>query len=471
MYDLVIKAGRIVTPGMDGVADIGIRDGRIVAIGSDLDGPALDASDKLVVPGGIDMHVHLTEYPLPENERAGYPPGTTEIRWVDDFETGTRAAAAGGITTVGNMSYPREDESLLDMLGRTEQEVGAKSLVDFVLHGVVTHPDQRTLSDINAMPAAGHSSIKFFLSKGHFERQIPAFVEVLRTAGGAGVLPMAHCEDAGICHHLSALLPAQGKNSAEFYPVSRPDYAEESAIVRAIALAHAADSPLYIVHVSTADGVDAIERARKRGLPIFAETRPLYLYQSDDVYELPDGAKYVGRPPARAQRDVDAMWAALASRVLDTYCTDHAPYMLADKLDPTLNVANAFRAGHADLDTSLPQLFDEGVNKRGWSLQRLIELTSTNAARIFGLFPRKGTISVGADADLAIWDPQLSKRVDSTMTQTKSDFSLYEGQTITGWPVATLVRGTVVYRDGIIEAQPGTGQLARRDRAARTVAF
>ncbi|MBU8827698.1 amidohydrolase family protein [Mycolicibacterium goodii] len=471
MFDLVLEGGRVVTAGMDGLADIGIKDGRIAALGTGLSGPRINVEGKLILPGGLDMHVHLTEYPLPENERAGYPPGTTEIRWVDDFESGTRAAAAGGVTTVGNMSYARENEGLLEMLDRTARAASSTSFVDFVLHGVVTHPDAKTLADIASMPAQGHTSIKFFLSKGHFEHRIPDFVNVLRVAGEHGVLPMAHCEDAGICHHLSAHLTAQGKTSAEYYPASRPDYSEESAITRAIALAHAADSPLYIVHVSTLDGVLAIDRARMRGWPVFAETRPLYLYQSDDVHTRPDAAKYVGRPPVRSPRDVDGMWDAMASRVIDTYCTDHAPYLLADKLAPDLNVANAFKAGHADLDTALPQLFDATVHKRGWSVQRFVELTATNAARIFGLFPRKGTIAIGADADLVVWDPQVTKTIDSQTTQSRSDFSLYDGQTVTGWPVMTIVRGNIVFQSGKIEGAAGYGSLAHRNSASRTAAF
>lgn len=450
--DVVVKGGRVVTAAMDAIADIGVAGGRVVAIGEGLQASkVIDATDKVVLPGGLDMHVHLSESPLPSGER---------WRWADDFASGSRAAAAGGITTVGNMTYPESGEALVPALARHAKDASAESVVDFVLHTVVAEPTPEVIAEIAELPAAGHRTIKIFLSRPYFEEHASDYLEVLRAAGRAGVLPLIHCEDSAVCTHLASHLQAQGFDTAAYYGDSRPDYAEEAAIVRAMSLSRAAECPIYIVHVSTRAGVEAIQRGRGRGWPVFAETRPLYLYQTDEVHSADDGAKWVGRPPVRRAQDLSAVWAGLESHIIDTYCSDHAPWMLAEKLAPGLNVGNNFLAGHADLDTLLPQLWEHTVNRRGWSLQRFVEVTSTNAARIFGLFPRKGTIAVGADADLVLWDPTLSRRVDSDTTQTNSDFSLYEGETFQAWPILTMVRGQIVYADGSIVAPAGNARLA-----------
>ena len=462
-YDLVVKGGRVVTPGMDAVTDIGIVGDRVVALGANLDASEIiDATGKFVLPGGMDMHVHLSESPLPTGER---------MQWADDFASGSRAAAAGGITTIGNMTYPETDEPLLSALDRHRSVAQADSIVDFLLHAVVAQPTADVISEIGTMADSGHRTIKIFLSRPYFEENASEYLEVLRAAGRSGVLPLIHCEDSAICTHISHHLQQEGCESAAYYGESRPDFAEESAIVRAMSLGRAADCPIYIVHVSTRAGLEAIQRGRGRGWPVFAETRPLYLYQTDEVHRADDGAKWVGRPPVRRTQDVSAIWAGLESRVIDTYCSDHAPWMLAEKLAPGLNVGNNFLAGHADLDTLLPQLWDHTVRRRGWSVQRFVEVTSTNAARIFGLFPRKGTIAIGSDADIVVWDPSVSRTVDSATTQTRSDFSLYEGESFQGWPVLTMVRGQVVFTDSKIVAEPGHGRLANGGTPSRTGAF
>lgn len=461
--ETVVKGGRVVTTAMDCVTDVGIAGGRVVAMGPDLPAPeTINATGTIVLPGGVDMHVHLSDSPLPTGQR---------MEWADDFVAGSRAAAAGGITTIGNMSYPETDEPLLEALVRHDAEASRDSVVDYLLHVVVADPTPEVIAEIGTMGSEGFNTIKLFLSRPYFEKHAEEYLDVMRQAGRSGVLPLIHCEDSAICLHVSGKLHADGCSGAEYYGDSRPDFAEETAVVRAIGLARAAECPIYVVHVSSKEGVEAIQRARLRGWPVFAETRPLYLYQTDEVHGDPDGAKWVGRPPVRRDKDVTSMWAGLETGMIDTYCSDHAPWKLEEKLDPSLNVGNSFLAGHADLDTLLPQLWDHTVLRRGWSIQRFVEVTSTNAARIFGMFPRKGTIAVGSDADLVIWDPELVRTVDSAKTQTGSDFSLYEGETFKGWPVLTMVRGKVVYRDGEITAEPGHGQRVVAGVPARTGAY
>lgn len=461
--ETVVKGGRVVTTAMDAVTDVGIADGRVVAMGPELTAPeVIDASGKLLLPGGVDMHVHLSDSPLPTGQR---------MKWADGFAAGSRAAAAGGITTIGNMSYAETGEALLDALKRHDDEASRDSVVDYLLHVVVADPAPEAIAEIGKMRIDGFNTIKLFISRPYFERHAEEYLEVLGQAGRSGVLPLIHCEDSAICLHLSGKLHADGRSSAKYYGESRPDFAEETAVVRAIGLARAADCPIYIVHVSSKEGIEAIQRARLRGWPVYAETRPLYLYQTDEVHADQDGAKWVGRPPVRHDKDVTSMWAGLESGMIDTYCSDHAPWTLSEKLDPSLNVGNSFLAGHADLDTLLPQFWDHAVRRRGWSIQRFVEVTSANAARIFGLFPRKGTIAVGSDADLVIWDPELVRSVDSSSWQSNSDFSLYEGETFTGWPTLTMVRGMVVYREGEIVAEPGLGRRAIAGTPARTGAY
>lgn len=457
--ELLITGGTVVTASSAGPAAIGITGGRIVHLGAPV--PALrtiDATGKLVLPGGIDPHVHLSPGVMPDGEL---------LHWADDYASGTRAAAAGGITAVGDMSYPRIGESLPEMIERATAEAERQAVVDFFIHPIVVTPDERARDEVRILAEQGHTSVKFFMIRDSFDPQSKDFAELLRVAGEAGVLSMIHCEDGCICAHRIDHLLAEGATGIEHYAESRPEFAEEVAVVRAIGMARAAGAPLYVVHISTRGALDAVQRARNLELDVYAETRPLYLYQTDEVYGETAGARFVGRPPVRSASGRDAMMTGLVQGDVHTYSTDHAPWLLDEKLDPQLHIGNQFRPGHADLDTMLPQLFSRAVRTGRMTLQRFVEVTSTNAARLFGLFPAKGTIAVGSDADLAIWDPELSWRIDSSDTQTNADFSLYEGEQITGRPVLTLVRGETVYADGTIVAEPGHGRLARRGRTQR----
>lgn len=450
--DLVVRGGTVYTASSHFVADIGVRDGRIVQIGGEMVGKQeMDATGKLVMPGGIDMHVHLTSLPL----------GEGEVGWADDFASGTRAAAAGGITTVGNITFPLTDEPILETMNRTSAEVAPMALVDFVLHPVILDPARARREDLEQLLAAGHSSIKIFMILGNFDGQGRQFLEVMQNAGELGLLSLIHCEDGCIIGHLTEQLVAAGNTGPKYYPASRPVFSEEVAVTRAIGFAEAANAPIYVVHLSSQAALEACHRARARGIPVYVETRPLYIYLTSERFSEPVGAKYVGNPPLREASDVTALWNGLWDGDIQTFCTDHAPWKLEHKLDPSLDVGT-FRPGVADLETLLPMLFSEGVSKNRISIHRFIEVTSTNAARLFGLFPQKGTIAVGSDADLTIWDPGLSRTVDASTMETEADYSPYEGWEVTGWPVVTISRGDVVYQDGEIVAPAGRGKLIHR---------
>jgi dihydropyrimidinase len=274
-------------------------------------------------------------------------------------------------------------------------------------------------------------------------------------------MTLIHCEDGCIIGHLTERLVASGRLGADAYPASRPIFSEEVATTRAIGFAEAAEAPIYVVHLSSQAALEACHRARARGVPVYVETRPLYLYLTSERFNEAEGAKYVGNPPLRQPSDVEALWNGLWDGDIQTFCTDHAPWTLAEKLDPSLDVGS-FRPGVADLETLLPMLFSAGVHQGRISLHRFVEVTSTNAARLFGLFPKKGTIAVGSDADLTIWDPTLTKAVDSGGMETRADYSPYDGWEVTGWPVMTISRGEIVYQNGEIVAAPGRGRLVRR---------
>jgi dihydropyrimidinase len=458
--DLVIRGATVVTPGHQEIADVGVSDGQIVQVGGRMTGEgAVDAAGLLVLPGGIDAHVHLVSAALAEATRQRGP------IWVDDFWTGSLAAFAGGITTVGNMTFALPGESMTDAVAREMAGAATEAAADYFLHPVLTQLTENTAEEIATLARNGHTSIKVFLSDPRFTAEMPDLTRAVAAAGRAGSLTLLHCEDAEILARTGAELIESGHGAVRHFPDSRPVAAEVAAIEQAVELARQTSAPVYVVHLSSAAALDECRRARAGGLPVYVETRPLYLHLTTERFAEPDGAKYVGAPPLRSQADRDALWRGLVAADIDTLCSDHAPWTLAAKLDPGLNVVTA-RQGVADLETLMPMLFSEGVVSGRISLDRFVELTSGNAARLFGLYPRKGAIAVGADADLVLWDGQVRKTIDGARMQSRSGYSVYDGWTVQGWPRSVLRRGQVVLRDGTSTARPGQGVWLRRDRLA-----
>lgn len=452
MHDLAIRGGTIVTADDEFEADLGISGGRIAEIGQSVVArDEIDAGGLLVLPGGVDPHVHLTRSDPPDENPA----------WCDDFASGTCAAAAGGITTVGNMTFPFLGQTLRQAIERDRADAETNAIVDVMLHPVLTHPRHQPLADIPALAAEGYPTLKVFMSFGGFLVQPEYYLEAMRLAGAAGQLTMIHCEDGAMIAHATAQLMADGRGSIANYAASRPVAAEVAATARAIAFAEITGAPIYVVHLSAAEALAEVRRGRARGVAVAVETRPLYLHLTEERFTEPDGAKYVGQPPLRTAGDVAALWRGLADGEIDTVGSDHAPWLLADKVAPGIDL-RTIRPGVADLDTMLPMLWSEGVGGDRITRQRFVALTSTNAAKLFGLYPRKGAIVPGADADLTVWDPAASKPIRAATTQTNSDYSPYEGWPVTGWPVLTIRRGEIIARDGQILATPGRGQILLR---------
>ena len=454
--DLVVRGGTVVTAGGAGRADVGVAGGKIVQLGGSLRGRReIDAAGALVLPGGIDMHVHLTQ---PEPPEPGVP------GWADDFASGSRAAIAGGITTVGNMTFPWAGQSLREALDR-DLAAAASAAVDYVLHPVLSDPSPAAVAEVPGLAADGHTSLKLFMVDPAFEEHADQALAAIAAAGRSGMLTLLHCEDGPLIRFAGQALVARGQGGLASWGPSRPDYAERAAVDRATAICETTGAPVYIVHLSSAAALDSARRGRARGLPVFVESRPLYLYLTSAALREQDGGKYIGAPPLREPADVAAIWSGLADGSVHTLGSDHAPWSLRDKIDDTLDVTTA-RQGVADLETIMPMLFSAGVLGGRISLTRFVELTSANPARLFGLYPRKGTIAVGSDADLVVLDPQLRRTIDGRSMQSNADYSVYDGREIHGWPRFTVSRGDVVLADGQVIAEPGRGQLLRRDPTA-----
>lgn len=456
--DLAILGGTVATAGGVVQADIGIEGGRIAVLCRPGEGGLLrgakrtvDATGRIVTPGGVDPHVHLT------------PPtrGASGWSWVDDFDSGTAAALAGGVTSVGNISFPEEGQTLADAVAADTAAAAPLARADYFLHPVLMEPDERNLAAIGRLHREGHTSIKIFLSFHRFDRHVGAYLEAMRLTAAAGGIALVHCEDAAIIECCCNLLREAGRTDPRYYPEARPVHAEAVATTRTVAFSETTGCPVYVVHLASARALDACLDGRARGVPVYVETRPLYLHLTRERFDDADGAKYAGAPPLRDAADVERLWNGLRFGDVDTLATDHAPWMLADKLDPA-QTAMELRQGVADLETCLPMLFSEGVRKGRISLEQFVAVTSTNPAKLFGLYPRKGTIAVGSDADLVLWNPEETRVIEGAAMHSRSDFSPYDGREVTGWPALTISGGEVAAQDGAVLAEPGRGELLRR---------
>ena len=448
--DLAIRNGTVVNAGGSFPADVGVREGRIVQVGGEVPRAAreIDARGKQVLPGCVDIHTHLSA------ANTGPP--------LDDFVSGSRAALAGGVTTVCDFAWQTDGGSLLGAVEAAKADAAGKAIVDFTFHTVLRDPHDGAIEELSQVAAAG-AGLKVFMSAPRFDHRADQYLRALAAAGRAGILIAVHAEDAAIIQLRTRQLLAEGKTGPEHFPASRPVLAEAVAVRRAIAFAEAAEAPIYLVHLSSAAAIAPLAEAKRQGLPVYGETRPIYLYLTEERFAEPErrGALYVGQPPLRPRSDVEAVWDALRSGPLDTVCTDHIPYTRARKLDPALDFSR-IPPGMSNLETLLPMLYSEGVRTGRITLPRLVELLATNPARLAGLAPRKGAIAPGADADLVVFDPERTRTIRAPEMQSAADYDVFEGWGVTGWPEITISRGEVVFEDGRVTGQPGRGQFVPR---------
>ena len=447
--EIIIRGGEVFTDGALRAVDVRIVGATVTEIGTglaarDADTEDIDASGLLVLPGGIDPHVHLGG-----------------IR-MDDYTSGSRAALAGGITTISNFGGVADGETPAETLARATPEIEAQTIADVIFHPIVSDPASATTDSLAALAAAGQTTIKVFMVRPTFDARAPGFVTTMHAARENGVLMMMHCEDAAIVRVTSERMVAEGRGSLAYFADARPVEAEEAATLRAVAMAEATGVPMYIVHLSSERALRVAEAAQERGLPVYVETRPIYLHLTRERFEGPTPGLYIGQPPLREQSDLDALWDGIARGTVHVVATDHVAYTREQKLDPAQNVAQ-HRAGMSNLQVMLPMLYSDGVNDGRISLERFVEVTSSNPARLFGLYPRKGTIAVGSDADLVLWDANETRTIRDEDMFSGSGYSIHAGREVTGWPQLTIRRGEVVYRDGAVLGIAGSGELVRRE--------
>ncbi len=463
LTELIIRNGLIVTNTESYNADIRIVGEKIKEIGPQLIKSAkssreVDAKGLTILPGGIDPHVHLS---LPD-----YVPA--EHQWADNFESGSKAALAGGITTLGCISVPDRGETPLGTLERETQTIQQQAIADFMIHPVIFSITEDIIKEIPLLREKGCNTIKIFMVTDDFDTNFPLYEKAIRTANKHEMLTMIHCEDNTIIKNTCQELIAAGKGSLRNYAESRPVSSEVLATEKAVAIVESTGAAIYVVHLSSEEALKVCQKAQARHLPVHVEGRPIFLYLTKKEYLKTDGALYVVQPPLREKSDIDALWMGINEGSIHTVATDHAPHTREQKLNPNLSINNLV-PGINELQVMLPILHSKGVLTNKITIEKFIELTSTNVAKLFGLYPRKGVIQIGSDADLVLWDLEEERIVKNTDMFSQAGFSIYAGESFTGWPQMTIRRGQIVYENGKIIAEPGAGQIIPRKKSLRLI--
>jgi dihydropyrimidinase len=454
----LIKNGHIVTAVDSYVADILVQNSTIELIGTNLSSivgavdKTIDASGKLVIPGGIDPHTHM-ELPF----------GGTFAS--DDFETGTRAAAFGGTTTIIDFAVQYHGQSLNEALDAWFAKAEGKATIDYGFHMIVTDlPDQR-LPELHRLIDQGVSSFKLFMAyPGVFLVDDGTIFKAMTAAGEKGGLICMHAENGVVIDVLVKRALAEGKTGPKYHALTRPTKAEAEGVHRAIAIAEMANSPVYIVHLSCYDALKEVQAARDLGLPAFAETCPQYLFLDHSYYEQDgfEGAKYVMTPPLRDKSNQEQLWKGLRGNDLQVISTDHCPFCFKEQKELGRNDFSKIPNGGPGVEHRMSLIYDGGVAEKRISLNRFVELTSTAAAKIFGLFPKKGTIAVGSDADIVIFDPNREQTISSRTHHMRVDYSAYEGRKVRGVTETVLSRGNLIVENGEFKGKPGSGRFLKR---------
>jgi dihydropyrimidinase len=452
----IIRNGTVVNSQRTFSSDILIEEGRIKDIAGNLPIEAadrlIDAAGMLVLPGGIDVHTHMD---MPFG-------GTTSS---DDFETGTRAAAFGGTTTIVDFAIQPKGTRMRDALDTWWKKAEGKVCIDYGLHMIVTDLGECGLEDMDGMVKEGIASFKLFMAYPNVLMVDDAtiFKAMSRTAKN-GALVCMHAENGGAIDVIVQRTLAEGKRAPIYHALTRPTTAEAEAVNRSIALAEMAGTPVYIVHLSSEDALNKVREARDRGLPAFAETCPQYLLLSVEELDRPnfEGAKYVFTPPLREKHNLPKLWEGLKQDHLQVVSTDHCPFCFADQKALGKDDFTKIPNGGPGVENRLQLIHHHGVNEGRITLNRFVELVSTTPAKLFGMYPKKGEIAVGSDADIVIWDPSAAHTISAASHHMRVDYSMFEGFQVKGNVRTVLSRGEVIVNKDIFTGKAGRGQYLRR---------
>lgn len=454
---LLIKDGRVVTAEKDFIADIFIDDEIIEVIGENLELQAdetIDAAGKLVIPGGIDVHTHLD-----------MPYG--EITSSDDFEIGTKAAAFGGTTCIIDFATQTKGQSMQEAFNVWRKKVEGKAVIDYGFHMIITDLPDFRLSEMDDLVNQGVTSFKLFMAyPDRLMLDDETIFKAMKQAASNRALILIHAENGPEIDRIVKQTLAEGKTSPIYHALTRPAETEGEAVERSIKLAEKAGCPLYIVHLSTNHGLEKIIEAREKGFPVFTETCPQYLFLSlDDMNKNSfEDAKFVFTPPVREKWHQEKLWNGLINNQIQVVATDHCPFCFKGQKELGKNDFTKIPSGGPGIENRVQLLFEGGVNQRKISLNRWVELTSTAPAKLFGMFPRKGTITVGSDADIVIWNQNKQHTISAATHHMNVDYSLYEGMKIRGNAEVVISRGEIIVQNDQFVGNSGRGKFIKRDR-------
>ena len=450
----VIKGGTIVTADLTYKADVKVEGGKIVEIGPDLSGDTvLDAAGCYVMPGGIDPHVHL-EMPFMGTYSA------------DDFESGTRAGLAGGTTMVVDFCLPDPGQSLIDALKRWDNK-STRANCDYSFHMSVTWWGEQVFDEMKTIvEEKGINTFKHFMAyKGALMVNDDEMFASFQRCAALGALPLVHAENGDVVAAMQQKLMDEGNNGPEGHAYSRPPSVEGEATNRAIIIADMAGAPLYVVHTSCEQSHEAIRRARQNGMRVYGEPLIQHLTLDESEYFNKDwdhSARRVMSPPFRNRQHQDSLWAGLASGSLQVVATDHCAFT-TDQKRTGVGDFRKIPNGTGGLEDRMPMLWTHGVNTGRLTMNEFVAVTSTNIAKILNVYPKKGAILVGADADIVVWDPKRSKTISAKSQQSSIDYNVFEGKEVTGLPRYTLTRGIVAIEEATVKTREGHGQFVRRE--------
>jgi len=455
---VLIKNGRVITAVDDYLADIFIENETVTLVGKDLEMEAdevIDASGKYLFPGGLDPHTHLD---MPFG-------GTTSA---DDFETGTRAAAHGGTTTLIDFAIQSKGHSTLEALDTWHAKADGKTAIDYGFHMIVTDLEDNRVHEMKMLADAGVTSYKLFMAyPGVLYVDDGTIYRAMKKAGEDGTVVCMHAENGIVIDEIVKQAVADGKTEPKYHAITRPTRMEAEGVHRAISIAEVAHVPIYIVHLSSSDALEQVMLARNRGVHAFAETCPQYLFLDDSYYDQEgfEGAKYVMTPALREKWNQDELWKGLKFGDLQSIATDHCPFCFKDQKVLGIDDFSKIPNGGPGVENRMSLVYNGGVNSGRISLNKFVELTSTAAAKTFGLFPKKGTIAVGSDADIVIFDPNRKETISVNNTCTHHmnvDYNAYEGFEVKGFTETVLSRGKVVIDNCEYVGKKGDGQFLKR---------